>query len=617
MEAGVLEGALARLLKTRGRMKASKAINKVCKKLEKKGRAVDKAAAQAALGELLKRRSGGPDLADGNCLILGQPQQQPPQPQQQPSQKQQQHPARAAAPPAETRGGGGERQEAAGAAQPPSAEARAAGKKRVRGQQQQPAQQQEHAQAQAEQGEGRKSKKAKRQQEQEQEQQAHAEKGEGKKRKKAKQQRQQEEEQQGEEGQPAGEGSKRKKAKQRRRAGGGRAAEAPSPARSGGAASSGSASGDDGGGGGASDLDAAGGGEPAEATWRADYAREDVRHGRFSEGEKEKLQRAVAGYAATHGLSTSDYSWLLQRTAGRKGRPPAAGAGDKGPVAEVAAALPQRTRKAVFAALQRMYGEGRGKGAWTPEEDAHLRAAVGSKGPRWKEIGGAIGRSGEQCRDRWRKIGLGDARVTGPWGEEERQRLEELVMEYILLSGGGGGGAAAAAGGAAPRPTIKTGGRTDGRQVLDNVDWDLISSRMGTRNGLQCMEQWYARGPSMVARGEWDPKEDRLLVRALLQGGVSEERAADWAGAVPGRSEAQALKRWRLMLKALPAEVRTDFGRAVHEAALRIWGPQRLAAAAAQQQQQQQQSGGGGASEGGEGGGSDGGGGKGSETESM
>jgi len=27
-------------------------------------------------------------------------------------------------------------------------------------------------------------------------------------------------------------------------------------------------------------------------------------------------------------------------------------------------------------------------------------------------------------------------------------------------------------------------------QVLDNVDWDLISSKMGTRNGAQCMEQW-------------------------------------------------------------------------------------------------------------------------------
>jgi hypothetical protein len=43
----------------------------------------------------------------------------------------------------------------------------------------------------------------------------------------------------------------------------------------------------------------------------------------------------------------------------------------------------------------------------------------------------------------------------------------------------------------------------------------------------------------MVARGEWDPKEDRLLVRALLTGGAAEEHEVDWGAAVPGRSEAQ------------------------------------------------------------------------------
>jgi hypothetical protein len=69
----------------------------------------------------------------------------------------------------------------------------------------------------------------------------------------------------------------------------------------------------------------------------------------------------VADYAARKGLSTTDYSWLLQRTGGRRGRPPAEDDGGKGPVADVAAALPRRTRKSVFALLQRMYGEGRGK----------------------------------------------------------------------------------------------------------------------------------------------------------------------------------------------------------------------------------------------------------------
>jgi hypothetical protein len=137
--------------------------------------------------------------------------------------------------------------------------------------------------------------------------------------------------------------------------------------------------------------------------------------------------------------------------------------------------------------------------------------------------------------------------------------------------------------------------------VLDNVDWDLISARMGDRNYAQCMEQWcarrarrarharrrpsprlplplqrrpqppllssldrhpsppapppsspsptpthpppptprYSHGPSMVARGEWDPKEDKALVRALLEGGAAAEHEVDWGALVPGRGEAQ------------------------------------------------------------------------------
>lgn len=88
-----------------------------------------------------------------------------------------------------------------------------------------------------------------------------------------------------------------------------------------------------------------------------------------------------------------------------------------------------------------------------------------------------VGRTGEQCRDRWRKIGLGDARrvgewrhcifqccccvqryykllpcedklpatflercieagalpFAGTWSDDERQRLKVLVQDYLLL----------------------------------------------------------------------------------------------------------------------------------------------------------------------------------------
>ncbi len=112
-----------------------------------------------------------------------------------------------------------------------------------------------------------------------------------------------------------------------------------------------------------------GSGSPVDegASWRADYGRTDVRHGAFTADEKAVLTKAVADYAAAHGHSTDDYDWLLNRSEGKGGRLPG---GEVGPVSAVAAALPDRTRKAVFGALQRMFSGGNKK----------VRGAVGGGG---------------------------------------------------------------------------------------------------------------------------------------------------------------------------------------------------------------------------------------------
>lgn len=41
------------------------------------------------------------------------------------------------------------------------------------------------------------------------------------------------------------------------------------------------------------------------------------------------------------------------------------------------------------------------QGKWSTEEDEQLLRLVGERGRKWKEIGGAIGRMPEACRDRW------------------------------------------------------------------------------------------------------------------------------------------------------------------------------------------------------------------------
>lgn len=45
---------------------------------------------------------------------------------------------------------------------------------------------------------------------------------------------------------------------------------------------------------------------------------------------------------------------------------------------------------------------------------------------------------------------------------------------------------------------------SDGRIILDDIDWDVISSQHGTRAAPQCLTKWYTQlAPSMVSKGTW------------------------------------------------------------------------------------------------------------------
>jgi hypothetical protein len=83
---------------------------------------------------------------------------------------------------------------------------------------------------------------------------------------------------------------------------------------------------------------------PDGETWRGDYNRSDVTHGRFTEAEKEALRAAIVAYEEEHDMDTDDHTWLLAATANRR----------KGAVSQIAGALPHRNRKAVWSCLVRM-----------------------------------------------------------------------------------------------------------------------------------------------------------------------------------------------------------------------------------------------------------------------
>ncbi|KAF6255253.1 hypothetical protein COO60DRAFT_234531 [Scenedesmus sp. NREL 46B-D3] len=323
------------------------------------------------------------------------------------------------------------------------------------------------------------------------------------------------------------------------------------------------------------------GGAPAAATdssWRADYNRTDVKHGRFGDDERAAIAAAIQEYAEERGLpyALGECDWLVERAA----------AGHKrGAITAIAAALPQRTRKAVWQFVRANYTPTEAQGKWSATEDARLLALYSELGPKWKEIGGRLGRLDRACRDRARDLNYGQPLNTGRWGEDEVDMLQNLVASYRQA-------VALTPQGDAPRtisdsllPSEGTEARPVACTTLDNIDWTFVARQMGTRTSRQCAEKWHAGlAPTMVEAGQWGRGDDKRLINSLAAAGAAEAYQVAWGSLVPGRTAEQCQRRWRLVLKHLPVEVRSTFAAAVAEAAARVRQSEEKAA---QQQQQQ------------------------------
>lgn len=97
---------------------------------------------------------------------------------------------------------------------------------------------------------------------------------------------------------------------------------------------------------------------------------------------------------------------------------------------QVAQVLPQRTYNAVATRLTRITASVK-RGPWTADEDRELQQRYSAVGSKWAEIGRAIGRSGQSCRDRWRVTGLVPGRNTGVWSEAECNTLVKIVTGMV------------------------------------------------------------------------------------------------------------------------------------------------------------------------------------------
>ncbi len=284
-------------------------------------------------------------------------------------------------------------------------------------------------------------------------------------------------------------------------------------------------------------------------SWRAASANPNLVRGRFSAEEKDTLVAAVHAFAAAKSLPTGGgWAWLFATRAKGPARASTAGAWKV-----IASALPHRSPKAVCAAGTRLLHPGNHQGAWSGGETARLLALVDQKGPRWAEIGGALGRLPEGCRDRWKEARLGSGRASGRWSAAEEAALSAAVTADLQAKASAGGGGTHSAPPSSALPSLSSVIPVDDGQALDRVGWGAVSSRVGTRSPLQCMAKWYEQlAPTLASRGEWGGKDDdAALLRAVMLCG-RDGGPADWGRTVPGRSGAAAAARWRSVRKLVP-----------------------------------------------------------------
>ncbi|KAI7364653.1 hypothetical protein KC354_g5526 [Hortaea werneckii] len=145
---------------------------------------------------------------------------------------------------------------------------------------------------------------------------------------------------------------------------------------------------------------------------------------------------------------------------------------------EMQAALPNRNQRAIRKfCLRRFTAED--TGPWTEEQDAMLRMAYTEHPNQWAEIGRTVGRTGDSCRDRWRHHLTYDNADTGPWSQEEEEKLVKAVSECLEV--------------------VRENARKENNdEVLSDrtkqeslISWNMVADKMDRKRGKKrCYEKW-------------------------------------------------------------------------------------------------------------------------------
>ncbi|PPJ56852.1 hypothetical protein CBER1_09987 [Cercospora berteroae] len=145
------------------------------------------------------------------------------------------------------------------------------------------------------------------------------------------------------------------------------------------------------------------------------------------------------------------------------------------------AAFSDRSVESVRKFCQRRY-HGQQRGPWTSEDDEALRSAYARYPLKWTAISDLVGRTAQDCKDRWRNHFQSAHKVSGPWTIEEEEQLLAAVEECIVVI----------------KKDIKKEQRDDRALLRDRerlealINWKVVSDKLeGKRTTKRCREKYF------------------------------------------------------------------------------------------------------------------------------
>ncbi|WAQ84991.1 hypothetical protein PtA15_5A564 [Puccinia triticina] len=253
--------------------------------------------------------------------------------------------------------------------------------------------------------------------------------------------------------------------------------------------------------------------------------------GIFSTAEKTTIANMIQKYCQEQRISMQQFRELLTQKK-KKGE----GHKVKEIVPTISDELPGRPLISVWKYIRRAYDTRCRLGPWTPEEEAALVEAHRKHGQSWTAISAAVGRSADDCRDRWKnQSSIRDVKNQNKWSQEEIEHLRQLMVKSKSIY-------------------------SDPKSLSWDGLWTWISQEMkGRRSPLQCRNKWVRTLQCRCAKdGEirlWTNRDTLHLAQQLKKLGLVDEVEFDWKqllNAVEGwevYSKQYMRQKWKMIQK--------------------------------------------------------------------